>query len=72
MTEERVVIPRSKTAPAAREEVDLARLLKAVQTMDANAHDRMRELKLFLFFLPLIWGVVWGLLWLVVLMAMRS
>lgn len=62
MNDERVVIPKGgKPAPfQAEKDVDNARLLKALQTMDENANARMKELRLFLFFLPLIWSVVWG------------
>jgi len=69
MSDERVSIPRGRTSAPAPEEVDLARVLKALQTIDANEADRMKELKLFLFFLPFIWGVVWGVIYFVFLVA---
>jgi hypothetical protein len=58
--------PTGSAKEEAREVVDLARLLLALQTMDQNAHDRMRELKLFLFFLPFVWGLIWGLVWIII------
>lgn len=69
--DERIIVPGSKSPRgAAREEVDLARILKALQTIEGNSADRARDLRLLLFFLPLIWGIVWGFVfWFVYLLA---
>lgn len=70
---DRIVVPKGRPAdgPASgttpvREEVDLARLLSALQTMDKNADERIKGLRLFLFSLPFIWGVIWGLVYLII------
>ena len=65
----RVTIPKGRPTPAPqprKEEVGPERLLQALQTMDKNAADRMKELKLFLFFLPLLWGVLYGVVYLII------
>jgi hypothetical protein len=77
MAEDRVLIPKSKAppgapapksaSPAAREEVDLARILKALQTIESNSADRMRDLRSLLLFLPLIWAAIWGVIYFIIL-----
>jgi len=72
MTDERVAIPKGPREPKDHllkpEAVDLARILKALQTIEEHTQERFKELKLFLFFLPLMWGIVWGTLYFIVLM----
>lgn len=40
--------------------------------MEENAAARAKDLHLFLFFLPFIWGVVWGLVWFFIMMMLRN
>ena len=77
MPEERITVPKGPREPkdhlAKPEPVDLARILKALQAIDENSQERAKDLKLFLFFLPLVWGVVWGTLYfLIIVVASRS
>jgi len=64
MADDRVAIPKGPREPkdhlARPEQVDLARILKALQTIEEHTQERAKDLKLFLFFLPLIWGIVWA------------
>lgn len=67
---DRVVVPHGRATPPpdkGAEEVGPARLLKALQVMDQNAADRARDLKVFLCFLPLLWGLIWGVFYLIIL-----
>jgi hypothetical protein len=69
-----VQIPKSSRHAAfhAEKDVDNARLLQAVQTMDTNANARLKYLRLFLFFLPVISGIVWRRLYFVLLLAIAK
>jgi hypothetical protein len=73
VADERVTVPKGPREPKDHllksEVVDLARILKALQTIETNSQDRAKDLKLFLFFLPLIWGIVWGTLYFVIMLA---
>lgn len=68
----RVTVPKGSHPPKQKEAVDLARILQALQTMDQNAADRMRDLKVFLFVLPFISGVFWGGLYFLVVRIILS
>ena len=77
MGDERITVPKGPREPKdlllKLEPVDLARILKALQTIEENTQQRAKDLKLFLFFLPLIWGIVWGTLYfLIIVVAAKS
>jgi hypothetical protein len=75
MAEDRVSVPKGRalaSTQGTKPDVDNARLLQALQTMDANAGDRLKDLKIFLFVLPLIWGVVWGVVYFLFLLLRTS
>lgn len=63
----RVNIPKGGQPPKEKEPVGPERLLQALQTMDANAAERMRDLKVFLFVLPILWGLIWGVVYVAIL-----
>ena len=71
MAEDRVTVPKGPREPRDHllraDSVDNARLLKALQQMDENAYERAKALRLFLFCLPLLWGLTWGLLYFLLL-----
>jgi hypothetical protein len=55
--------------PPAGPEIDVAtqRLVAVIQNLDRNEAMRIHDLKVFLFWLPFIWGVIWGIVWLIYL-----
>ena len=40
-------------------------IIQVLRNMDRNAADRMIDLKVFLFFLPFIWGIIWGIVYVI-------
>lgn len=60
-------------APPVLSESDarLERLLRLLRQLDDNADDRMGSLKVYLFFLPLFWGLTWGLLSALIILSSR-
>lgn len=63
MSDDRIVIPKGADRPRPfhprpKEEVDLARILTALQRIDENMSERARDLMKLLVFLPLIWAAI--------------
>ena len=57
----------SPVAPPPAALTETEELIQALLVLDRNAAARMSSLKLYLFFLPLIWGVISGILWAIIL-----
>jgi hypothetical protein len=54
-------------APPPSPLTETEQLIEAMLLLDRNADARMSSLKVYLFFLPLIWGVISGIFWAIIL-----
>lgn len=63
-------VSAAKSADTPSPNEDTERLVRVLRTIDKNQAARFADLKLFLFFLPLIWGVISGILY-AILLALR-
>lgn len=60
-------LPPQQQHPDPAPPTETEQLIQAILLLDRNAAARMSGLKLYLFFLPLIWGVISGILWAIIL-----
>lgn len=63
----RVVKAPAPKAPEKPPETEHEWLIRILSAFDQRAADRMYDLKWFLFWLPLIWGVIYGIIWIIIL-----